>query len=357
MSCLPKPGQKLCGDNCVDKTDPDYGCDDPFCLPCTTTNATAVCKAGACAVGSCDPGYLDCDGDPADGCEVEGASDPAHCGDCNNDCTALDPSKQWQCVSGQCQLLCPAGTGDCNHNAADGCETDVTTTVDNCGSCGRACSTANGYSAICVKGLCSLSCNYGWGDCNQPAAPTPDDGCETNVLADPANCGACGEACSKLHSSSGNCTNGTCVHVCQAGWNDCNNYQPASSDDGCQTHVGADPDHCGSCYRACSAAQVATRTCQSGLCNSTCQPGWGNCKKPAAPAGDDGCETWLQTNQDCGACGHSCSTANADFTNCNNKGQCAPSCKTGWADCTTPVAPAADDGCECHGKCSGGQCV
>lgn len=354
-TCLPTPDQKTCGTRCVMKTDPDYGCDDPSCAPCALPHATATCKAGACAVGSCDPGYLDCDGLATNGCEVVAASDLHHCGDCGTDCSAIDPTKQWRCDSGKCELSCPAGTGDCNHDPSDGCETDTGTSSDNCGACGRACSSANGYGASCSQGLCSLSCYYPWGDCNHPAAPAADDGCETNLSSDPANCGACGAACSTSHSVSQACTNSTCSHNCQAGWADCNGAQPASSDDGCQTHTATDPDHCGSCTRPCSIANVATRSCQSGVCTSSCNADFGNCNRPAAPSADDGCETYLETPQNCGGCGRGCSNAHATSSSCF-KGLCKPVCQSGWADCNSPAAPQADDGCECHGHCAGSVC-
>jgi hypothetical protein len=34
-----------------------------------------------------------------------------------------------------------------------------------------------------------------WMNCSQPAAPAPDDGCETNGYGNYQNCGACGFAC------------------------------------------------------------------------------------------------------------------------------------------------------------------
>ncbi len=356
QTCLPSPGQKSCDNKCVERTDPAYGCDTASCAPCALSHATATCTGGACAVGSCDPGYLDCNGQAADGCEVYGNADPNHCGDCNTDCTKQDPTKQWQCNAGQCQLVCPAGKGDCNQDPSDGCEADLATDANNCGACGRPCSAANGYSPTCNGGLCTTTCNYGWGDCQHPAAPAADDGCETSTLSDKANCGACGAACSTAHSASETCSNGNCTHTCQAGWSDCNGNQPGSSDDGCQTHTDSDPDHCGSCNRPCSGGNVATRSCQGGVCNSTCKADWGNCRMPPAPQGDDGCETYVRSDQNnCGGCGRSCSTANAYSAYCAG-GLCVPACKTGFADCTSPAAPQADDGCECNGHCSGNVC-
>jgi hypothetical protein len=55
----------------------------------------------------CVPGYADCNGDPADGCEVELKSNPANCGACGNQCNmgAGQP-----CVEGKCLMVeCDAG--------------------------------------------------------------------------------------------------------------------------------------------------------------------------------------------------------------------------------------------------------
>jgi hypothetical protein len=55
----------------------------------------------------------------------------------------------------------------------------------------------------------------------------------------------------------------------------------------------------------------------------------------------------VQTDEaNCGACGHAClDGANETATTCIS-GACVPSCVAGFGDCTTPQAPAADNGCE-----------
>jgi hypothetical protein len=120
--------------------------------------------------------------------------------------------------------------------------------------------------------------------------------------------------------------------------------------------VSGDIQHCGGC-RACASTEVATPVCTSGLCEPMCQAGYADCIHPAAPAADDGCETAITTTTSCGACGHACSTANVQTAACTS-GLCAPTCKSGFVSCKTPVAPAADDGCECVGTgcCNGTSC-
>ena len=42
---------------------------------------------------------------------------------------------------------CNAGYGDCNASSADGCETNLTNNIMNCGACGRACTAGVGATA------------------------------------------------------------------------------------------------------------------------------------------------------------------------------------------------------------------
>jgi len=72
---------------------------------------------------------------------------------------------------------CAAGTGDCNGDALDGCETDTTSSVSSCGACGNACSMANA-AAACTASACTVgSCSSGFRDCDGNAA----NGCETDL--------------------------------------------------------------------------------------------------------------------------------------------------------------------------------
>src|SRR5262245_60818079 len=96
--------QKLCGMMCVD-ADPPHGCGAVDCNPCGGgTNGAAACFSGACGL-QCNVGFGNCDGDATNGCEKDVTSDPANCGSCGFAC-----ANGATCTNGACQLVMP-GTG------------------------------------------------------------------------------------------------------------------------------------------------------------------------------------------------------------------------------------------------------
>jgi len=72
-------GQKRCGGECVSNNDPRFGCSaEETCSDCRT-NAVARCggDAGKCVLDSCNPGFVDCNNDAQDGCEVQFGPEPS----------------------------------------------------------------------------------------------------------------------------------------------------------------------------------------------------------------------------------------------------------------------------------------
>jgi hypothetical protein len=263
-------------------------------------NGTAQCASGACG-GLCAAGFGNCNGLPGDGCEVNLQSTVAHCGGCGRVCAPANAAGV--CVGGACGVArCNSGFGDCDGNPANGCETDLVTTVTHCGACGRACNLPNA-TAQCTDSTCRiLRCNAGFGDCDN----NPANGCETNLNTTLGSCGSCGAACSTTNVVGAACTSGQCTGTCAAGFQNCDNNLRSN---GCESPL-TDPYNCGSCGRSCYTANVATATCTRSVvsvgynCNVTaCTAGWANCNGVAS----DGCETNITNNySNCGACAVTC---------------------------------------------------
>jgi hypothetical protein len=307
---------------------------------CVISHGSGSCATGACLVLTCENGFVDCNADPADGCDGDLKS-PENCGQCGHKCEVTGGGTP-SCTAGVCGISsCPWGFGDCNADLSDGCETP-TTTVDNCGTCGGKCQAPHAVSS-CIEGACAIDhCEAAFGDCDA----NPATGCEIDLSVNPANCGACNAPCDAAHASNPACVAGGCHYACDNGFFDCNGPAPGVSDDGCEIEVAKDTSNCGACGRPCSTASVDKVSCAAGLCTSSCTGTLLNCAMPAAPDDDDGCETDVLTSPDhCGMCGAPCEPANAANRTCV-AGLCAPECLPGFADCDGPKAGQLDNGCE-----------
>lgn len=150
--------------------------------PCSTTNVAAGrCENGTCIIERCETGFGDCDGNPANGCEVNLGNDPTHCGACNNTCR--NPNGATTCSDGVCAPSCNTGFGNCDGNLENGCELQLNTS-SNCATCGGSCSLANADES-CATGQCLVTdCDNKWCDLNG----APADGCEFDLDTNPA-CG------------------------------------------------------------------------------------------------------------------------------------------------------------------------
>ena len=296
--------------------------------PCAFANATASCDTGSCALTQCDVGYANCDGNDANGCEVDLTTDANHCSSCSTVCSNANGTAV--CAGSVCINGCDSGYADCDSNANNGCETSTKTLTD-CGSCGQACGFANA-SASCSTGSCILTgCNAGYGNCDG----IPANGCEINFNTDSAHCGSCGTGCSNDHGSTV-CSGGTCAPTCSNGFDNCN----GNPNDGCETNTKT-LTNCGGCGTPCSfpnaSASCSTGTCTMGSCNA----GFANCDGNAS----NGCEVNLNTDSNnCGGCNDKC-TNNQGSTSCQG-GQCVPGCASGYADCDGN----ASNGCETSTK-------
>jgi hypothetical protein len=150
----------------------------------------------------------------------------------------------------------------------------------------------------CQQGLCAqLTCEDGWADCN---SEIPTTGCETDIVTDVNNCGACGNVCKPGQKciKRGNVIGCGCEPLETL----CTN---AAGDDFCADLLN-DIRNCGACGYSCPTSASLPATCKKGYCEYSCPPGKGDCD------GDlrNGCETDLLVNaRHCGACGNQCNTA------------------------------------------------
>ena len=109
------------------------------------SNAQGVCTAGVCGV-ECDPDFGDCNA--SDGCETFLVLDPMNCMACNNVCPML-PNSTPECMGG-CTFFCMNGFMDCDSEESNGCEIMTLFDHDNCGVCAHVC----GPTQNCVMGNC-----------------------------------------------------------------------------------------------------------------------------------------------------------------------------------------------------------
>lgn len=234
---------------------------------------------------SCSTGRADCDGDPRNGCEVSLLTDRFNCGGCRVDCPSPFHS-QPSCVAGVCTSTCQIGYGDCDGNRANGCETDLNFDASNCQSCGAACSLSHATSG-CRGGCIVTGCAANFGDCDH----LNPNGCEANLLTDSANCGACGMACAPRYM----CVGGRCMADC---------FPPRFRCGGVCT-VPQLNDNCGACGNVCGPHEVCGSTAGVYACRSC---GVGEMGVPLTHCGVDA-ETCVDLNSDqhhCGSCDTDC---------------------------------------------------
>ena len=168
-----------------------------------------------------------------DGCySLPTTSDPNHCGECDrkctngkicltNSCICMDDTEQCSYnIDGEDQEFClnlqelhladcekcASGWGDSDHQFWNGCDIDLLTDVDNCGSVGHRCHDANNHfsgNVSCQNGICVPDrCESRYDNCDK----TNED-CEAD-LASVTTCGDCDTKCQNPSI----CQYSTCCH-------------------------------------------------------------------------------------------------------------------------------------------------
>ncbi|MEZ4406445.1 MAG: MXAN_6577-like cysteine-rich protein [Polyangiales bacterium] len=327
---------------------------------CVTPNAAPACVNGACAVGACSEGYGDCDGAHENGCELDTRSDTANCGGCGRACAGADNAIA-TCAAGVCGFSCLPGHGDCDGDPANGCEVDLTTDVTRCGSCTNACPAPANGTAACAGGACVIGmCATGFGDCDRD----PSTGCETNTDTAVSHCGACGAACSPGLT----CEGGRCVVPCPDGFVRCGgvcaqlSYDPSNCGacgNRCATGAVCSAGRCVStcgpgqvtCAGGCTDTQTDAQNC--GACGNRCPAGYacraGACEV-ACVAGQTVCamacvDTSTSTLH-CGVCGNACAAGEQCMT-----GRCTLTCRPPQVVCGNECAELSRDPNHC-GACN-----
>ncbi len=307
---------------------------------CQFANAAASCASGLCTLGACNAGSANCDGVASNGCEVNTvAGDVDNCGGCNNRCPTPPIGSIAVCSGSTCttsSVSCGVGTADCDGAPGNGCEINITT-ITNCGACGRACVGTSG-TATCTSQLCGITCSAGFGNCNGLLS----DGCEINTNTSPTNCGGCNVIASRANATAG-CAGGVpTIASCNAGFADCN----MTASDGCERNLNSDNSNCGTCGNVCSGL------CSAGVCVTSCGSGQTNCSGV--------CRNVATDPDGCGGCGIVCSVTGIVSRTCGAS-VCNGTCSSGRANCDSNLQT---NGCETDintsattcGGCTGSAC-
>lgn len=260
-----------------------------------------------------------------------------------------------ECPAGVCVLTCDMGWLDCDNDKGNGCEANVEIDPNHCGVCATVCTSTNA-TPVCGKGACALgACLPGWGDCDQSAV----NGCE-KTLTTVTDCGVCGLVCQNANGGTA-CTNGVCVPSCSPDWGDCD----ADPNNGCETSLTANPAHCGACGVACLADELCdANVCKkAALCGSDFKK---DCDGEGAGMDANGCETNVAADSsNCGVCGMLCQSNELCLGSCFACPAGTLDCNKGTDGCETLQSPlqcgacsqscGSDGTCGCGaGVCSGG---
>ncbi len=318
---------------------------EPVSHACVQCLADGHCPAGmVCAGNTCVAGCTGGHGCPTglsccSGACVDEVINTGNCGMCDHRCTV--PNATPACMNAQCAVgACTAPFADCDHVAANGCEVNTLADVANCGGCGMACTARPHTVPSCLAGTCAFACAPGFADCDGD----PTNGCEVDTTSDTAHCGGCATACDLPHGTSA-CLTGHCaVAACEPGRADCDGV----ASNGCEVDIRNTVTDCGTCGHGCAAGPNAVPACAGGACVATCLMGFQDCNGVAA----DGCEADIRSDvANCGGCGATCAPAHA--TGRCSMGRCAvAACAPGFADCNGDPT----DGCEVNLQSDPGHC-
>jgi hypothetical protein len=249
-------GFTLCGSGstayCADLTSDMLNCGACGTRCPVVPHANPLCDHGECGM-ACDPGWVDQNGEPGDGCECLDMGDEI-CDGMDNDCNG-EVDEGFECMFAMTEECVLAGT-TCGGIRV--CGDDCTWSA--CANEAWQCTPGNPARSCIVHGTCagSQACRN---DC------TWSDECLNSAW----NCNAPGisESCSL--SSANQCPGSRTCQNCI--WTVCREACEGAEPDCCPltgcTNLASDPLNCGSCRHACGASEVCINRICTPLDSST----------------------------------------------------------------------------------------
>ena len=272
--------------------------------------------------------------------EIDYLADMDHCGSCRHRCCPSDALCEGDsCEDGRCHCASHEGCGGeiDDFCCPTGCA-DLTSDVENCGTCGARCA---------LNEECRPSGAFGRGECHCPghegSCPSEEwtaccgvAGC-IDLSADANSCGSCendchrgtygprGDICALDSSGAPTCYCGEIGVQCGGGDSCTEVTEPAGSRCGC-ANLERDVSNCGACGNVCDENEV----CRDGRC--ACGSIDVNCSgADTSFCCPTGCENLLTDPRNCGRCGNRCALGET--------------CLDGRCACSSDEA--CDDGIRC----------
>jgi len=175
-----------CTGVCVPETDRCDGRDSQTCNASgqwqSTRTCPYVCTGEGDCTGECFPDTKSCQGDVPRTCNDQGEwVEGSEC--------------EFVCMGGNCMGVCEPGDTMCQGEQIRTC-----TAVGQWGGPGN-CDAVPGADSYCDAGSCTYACDLDYDDCDG----NTDNGCEVNLSTDTDHCGSCDNYC-----CGGTCTDGAC---------------------------------------------------------------------------------------------------------------------------------------------------
>ena len=349
-----------CGDICLDftanhvescnnsklKCQTGYlDCDGNLANGCEIEVVSAHVESCSGTTLQCQTNYANCDGNVANGCETKTDTDSNNCGGCRKDNDAFVCKDGNKCSDGKCvascsgttrecgeicldftanhvkscdnsKLTCQTGYLDCDGNLANGCEIEM----------------ASAHVESC-SGI-TLQCQTNYANCDGNVA----NGCETKTDTDNNNCGGCGKTNNAFVCNDGNkCSDGKCVASCSGATRECGDICldfTANHVESCDnSEITCQPGYLNCDGNAANGCEIETLSMHVASCTETtlqCQNDYANCDKRV----ENGCEVNLTNDiYNCGGCSSNDVSYRCEDGKKCSAGECVASCSKGTTEC------------------------